>query len=433
MDIRTRLLTRLRSHRLIFIVSAILFSLGQIIPIIRVVIEPIQALLPWPWSAIIYLIFTVTGMIGIVIPHVKYIESLIDTIHNYMVPHHFAQLPIAQTPFAHAIRELVDHHVRQHEGGYLPIYRDMEIEVTIDKVLSEDDANKNYNVPKPPPGYSWIWFCFTIRSTWIFKPEVWERERILDPQDLLGEVIVMSYKTYVDTYKWNTPRRLIYFPVSITLFAEDDLKSLWQSVEYLRPKYKISRWKNQHLYAGPIELQMEALLPRDTSEKEHIIRRIFPGIERYPSLLRSASDGVYQIYIASKKTAYPELRISYPAEKADYWKFEEEHIFLLPAKVWREQKILWDQLSFPIPFGRVATVKQITFQKSSSIPVTFRKDYSPSLLCYPYFKDPGAVKVELTNQGASWTVDLGGGFCFPGDTIIFYWYDALIKDALRIS
>jgi hypothetical protein len=420
------ILTRLLSSRWIG-VGALFVIFGGLMR----TVEPISRLLPPPWGDIFSYISTIVGLSTMLVSFERYIESFRKTIHDYMVPHHFAQLPIAQTPFAHAIRELIDHHVRQHEGGYLPIYRDMEIEVTIDKVLSEDDVNKNYNVPKPPPGYSWIWFCFTIRSTWIFKPEVWERERILDPQDLLGEVIVMSYKTYVDTYKWNTPRRLIYFPVSITLFAEEDLKSLWQSVEYLRPKYKISRWKNRQLYAGPIELQMKALLPGDSREKE--IRRIFPGIERHPFLLSSALEGVYQVYIASKETTYPELRISYPAEKDDYWKFEEEHIFLLPAKVWREQKILWDQLSFPIPFGRVATVKQITFQKSSSIPVTFRKDYSPSLLCYPYFKDPGAVKVELTNQGASWTVDLGGGFCFPGDTIIFYWYDALIKDALRIS
>jgi hypothetical protein len=190
MDLLTRLrrlLRRLRGMCLgrMRLVSIVITSAGLLYKILE---APRPSSWSWPPSLVdifswvgVAAIFM--GIIGLFISFEKDKESFTETLRAYMVPDQFAKLPIAKTPFANAMRDLVGYCVRQHEGGYLPTYTDMEVTITIEVV--NKDKMAEYKIPKAPPGYSWLWFHFTIERTWFIKPIVEGHEVFLTHKSTL--------------------------------------------------------------------------------------------------------------------------------------------------------------------------------------------------------------------------------------------------------
>jgi hypothetical protein len=404
---------------------------STLITFVGLLVEILEASTRSIWPPLLVDIFSWVGVVAIFIGMIGFLisfetdkESFTETLRTYMVPHHFATLPIAKTPFADAIQDLVDYYVRQHEGGYLPIYTDMEVMITIEVINKDEMA---YKIPKAPSGYSWLWFRFTINSNWIIKPVLWGREAILDPQDFIGEVIVMSYPTYMNTYSWKNPRRTIFFPISSPVFAEEQLRDSLASVQYLRLIFQVSKWsESAGQMTDPVRLQMESLLTR-SEQKKGVIRNMFRGIEHRPALLQQTCDGVYEIYRVRKTKIPDQIYIYSPHEQDRFWRFNGQRDLILPAKVVKGTEILWDQQAFLFLFERVATVRHLVFQKADLSPLTFGWDRPPELLCHPYLADPTGVKVELANPN-KWIVEPGDRFWIPGDAVFFTWHDTLIND-----
>jgi hypothetical protein len=351
-----------------------------------------------PLALDIFSIITVyIGVISVILSDKTERESFEERLRAYIVPHHFASLPVAKTLFAHAIQDLVDYYVKQHAGGYLPIYENMRITITIE-VLNEDQLSQEFCIPKAPYGYSWLWFHFTIKSSWTIKPMVWGPKvpQQIDPQDyFVGEVIVMSYQTFLDLYSWTSPKRIFFFPIPIPVFAEEPLRPLLASVRYLSLKFQVTKWsETAGQMTDPVELQILPLLTQPQWKKaviKRVIKRTFPGIEQRRALLQQACDGVYEIYKIREIRLPSQVYIYWPHEQDRFWSCHGEYHLILPAKVIKGEEILWDQQSFQLIFERVATVNQIVFCKEKDSPLTFGWNRPPELLCYPYLTDPAGV------------------------------------------
>ncbi len=177
------LLTRLRRLSRMRLGSTLITFVGLLVKILEASTRSI-----WPpllvdifsWVGVVAIFI---GMIGFLISFETDKESFTETLRAYMVPDQFAKLPIAETPFANAMRNLVGYCVRQHEGGYLPTYTDMEVTITIE-VVNDKMADK-YEIPEAPSGYSWLWFHFTIERTWFIKPIVEGHEVFLTHKSTL--------------------------------------------------------------------------------------------------------------------------------------------------------------------------------------------------------------------------------------------------------
>jgi len=399
------------------LVGYLLISVGLLVKLLEVYAKSI--VLPL-FVDIFEVVAFLIGMLNLFFSFEEDIESFTETLRTYIVPHHFATLPIAKTPFARAIQDLIGYYVREHEGGYLPIYTDMEVMITIEVVN---------DTPKAPPGYSWLWFRFIINRNWNIKPVVWRGEAILDPQDFINDVIVMSYTTYINIYSRRTPRTMIFFPIPSSVFAEEQLRDSLASVRYLRLTLQVSKWsESAGQMTDPVELQIVSLLTQPERKKD-VIRNMFPGIERRPALLEQACDGVYEIYGVKKMEIPDQIYIHWPHEQDRFWRFNAKQELIVPAKVVKETEILWDQQAFQLLFERVATVRRIVFQKADRSPFTFGWDRPPELFCYPYIADPAGVKVELADPN-KWIVEPGDKFWFPGDGVFFAWHDTLINDLI---
>jgi hypothetical protein len=449
MDLLTRLrrlLRRLRGMCLgrMRLVSIVITSAGLLYKILE---APRPSSWSWPPSLVdifswvgVAAIFM--GIIGLFISFEKDKESFTETLRAYMVPDQFAKLPIAKTPFANAMRDLVGYCVRQHEGGYLPTYTDMEVTITIEVV--NKDKMAEYKIPKAPPGYSWLWFHFTIERTWFIKPIVEGHEVFFDPQKyFVDKVIVMSYPTYLELYNFTNPRQIIFYPIPSRVFEEEPLKRALASGRYLSLKFQVTKWWSEEAESdtqvtkrpGPgravsdtVELKIKShfLDKLRDSEKEEAIKSTFPGIESYyHTFLREACKGTYEIH----KVQFDDNLYIYPHESSNTsWKCHGVYDLILPAKVIKdgEPLPLWDQQVFELVFERVATVKKIVFQKAADSRLTLREDRRPVLLCFPRLQDPTNVKVTLTND--KWEIeDSSGKFWYPGDTVLFYWHDTLIS------
>lgn len=434
------ILERLRSLSRIRLGSTLITFAGLLIKVLE---TPAKLILPQPFQEILSwggVIFIFVGMVGFLISFETDKESFTRTLHNYVLPQHFASLPVANTQFAYAIRELVDFYTKQHEGGYLPIVEELETEITVEVLPDQTDINRSYNIPAPPLNYSWQWFRFTIKSNWIFRPLALGYETVFDPQDFIIEVVVMSYDTYTDLFGWRNPRREVYFPIASPVYAEQALRNALASVRYLRGgkkglEYRVSKWSgtggNARQISDPTMLLLEPLLEGATpTNKRTIIKDIFLGLEKRPSLWEHACEGVFEIYKLKTRQLLPDLvYINLPQEKDCWWKFESVMEYVLPTKVVKGRDILWDQQAYLFLFGRVATARRLSFKKTADAPCTFRKDRPPRLLGYPYIKDPAGVKVRLVEPN-SWDVEPGSNFWFPGDVVIFSWYDTLVDELL---
>ncbi len=433
-------LERLRSLSRIRLGSTLITFVGLLIKVLE---TPAKLILPQPFQEILSwggVIFIFAGMVGFLISFETDKESFTKTLHDYILPQHFASLPVANTQFAYAIREVVDFHTKQHAGGYLPITEDLETEITVEVLPDQADINRSYNIPVLPLSYSWRWFRFTIKSYWIFRPLALGNETVFDPQDFIGEVLVMSYKTYTDLFGWRNPMRTAYFPIASSIYADKALRSALSSVRYLRTgnrglEYRVAKWSgtgsNARQISDPTTLLLEPLLEGATpANKRTIAKDIFPGIEKRPSLWEHACEGIFEVYKMKTRQVLPDLvYINLPQERDSWWRFESELEYVLPTKVARGGDILWDQQAYLFLFSRVATVKRLIFKKTGDAPLFFRRDRPPELLCYPYLKDPAGVKVDLVEQ-SSWVVEPGNNFWFPGDVVFFTWHDTLINELL---
>lgn len=431
------ILKRLRSISRIRLSSTLITFIGLLVKVIE---TPARAILPQPLQEVLSwggVIFIFIGMVGFLISFETDKESFTKTLRDYILPQHFASLPVANTRFAYAIRELVDFYSRQHEGGYLPIIEDLEIEIILEVLPEQVDI---YQIPAPPQEYYWRWFRFKIKECWVLRPLPLGHKTFFDPQDFIGEVLVMSYKTYIDLFSWRNPMRTVYLPVASSVYSDQALRNFLASIRYLRGggkglEYKVSKWSgtggSARMISDPIMLLLEPLLEGATpTNKRMILKDIFPGIEKRPILWEQACEGVFEVYKVKTRQVLPELvYINSLEERDSWWKFTIEEDYILPAKVLKGRNILWDQQAYLIPFNRISTVKRISFKKAKDAPVIFRHDRPPELLCYPYLRDPAGVKVNLVNQN-SWIVEPGSSFWFPGDVVFFYWYDELINEIL---
>lgn len=432
------ILKRLRSLSRIRLSSTLITFAGLLIKVIETSLklpQPFQEILSWGGIISIFV-----GMVGFLISFEADKESFTKTLHNYILPQHFASLPVAKTQFAYAIRELVDFYSKQHNGGYLPIIEDLELEITVEVLPDQADIYQRYNIPMPPEGYFWRWFRFIIKSAWIFRPLALGHETVFDPQDFIGEVLVMSYKTYIDLFSWQNPMRTVYYPIASSIWEERPLRNALASVRYLRGgnrglEYQVSKWSGAGSGAKQISdlatLLLEPLLQGAEPRRKHkILKNIFPGLEKWPSLWEEACEGVFEVYKVCHRQLLPDLVcINLPQDRDCWWKFASVEEYVLPTKVVKGRNVLWDQQAFPLPFNRVTTVKRISFKKDRDAPLMFRHDRPPELLCYPYLADPARVKVNLVEQN-SWVVEPGSSFWFPGDVIFFLWHDTLVNDLL---
>ena len=434
------ILERLRSLSRIRLGSTLITFVGLLVKLVE---TPAKAILPQPFQEILSwggVIFIFVGMVGFLISFETDKESFTRTLHNYILPQHFASLPVANTQFAYAIRELVDFYSKQHEGGYLPIVEDLETEITVEVLPDQADIYRSYNIPTPPSDYSWRWFKFTMKSYWSFRPLALGHETVFDPQDFIGEVLVMSYKTYIDLFGWRNPMRTVYFPIASSIHAEKPLRSALASVRYLRGgskglEYQVSKWSGTRGSAkqisDPTMLLLEPFLEGTTpANKRTILKDIFPGLDKRPSLWEQACEGIFEVYKVKVRQVLPDLvYINLPQEKDSWWRFMSVEEYVLPTKVVRGRDVLWDQQAYLFLFSRVATVRRISFKKARDAPLIFRHDRPPELLCYPYLADPAGVKVNLADQ-SSWVVEPGSSFWFPGDVVSFSWYDTLVNELL---
>lgn len=432
---------RLRSLSRIRLGSTLITFVGLLIKVFE---TPAKLILPQPFQEILSwggVIFIFVGMVGFLISFETDKESFTKTLHNYILPQHFASLPVANTQFAYAIRELVDFYTKQHEGGYLPIVEDLESEITVEVLPDQDEIKRRYNIPAPPSGYSWLWFRFTMKSCWIFRPLALGHETVFDPQDFVGEVLVMSYKTYIDLFGWRNPMKTAYFPIASSIYADKVLRSALASVRYLRGgnstglEYQVSKWSgtggNARQVSDPTTLLLEPLLEGATpANKRTLVKDIFPGLEKRPSLWQDTCEGVFEVYKVKTRQLLPDLvYINLSQERDSWWRFVSVEEYVLPTKVARGRDVLWDQQAYLFLLSRVATVRRLSFKKTGDAPLFFRHDRPPELLCYPYLKDPAGVKVNLIDQ-ISWVVEPGSNPWFPGDVVFFTWHDTLINELL---
>jgi hypothetical protein len=354
-----------------------------------------------------------------------------EKLRDYTVPDQFAKLPIAETPFARAIRALVDYSARQHEHGSLPTYAGMEITITT-RALLDGEVPRELNIPEVPNDYSWLWFHFNIKRSWTIKPNSIGSEVSFDPQKyFVDEVIVMSYPTYLALYDFTNPRRIIFYPIPSRVFEEEPLKRALASGRYLSLKFQVTKWsKDNKPLSDPVELEIQSRVFRNRNQKEEAIVETFRSIKQRPALLKQACDGIYEIHKVIKKEISDKVYI-YPHEEGTFWRYQGEYNLILPAKVIRDGKLLWDQQWFELVFERISTVKKIVFCKIDDSRLEFRQDRYPILLCFPRLQDPTKVKVTLTND--KWEIEIEDSsdkFWYPGDTVLFYWHDTLISEKL---
>lgn len=418
----------------------LLASLGILIKIFELVIETHISQLLHEILSLLQILSVFVGLLLTFLAFEKDIDSFKDALRDYILPQHFANLPIMKTQFAYAIRELVDFYSKQHEGGYLPIMQDLETEIIINVLPNQE--HQKYNIPTLSSGYSWIWFKFIISSSWIIQPLALGHKTVFDPCDFIDEVLVMSYKTYTDLFSWRNPRRVIYFPVATSIYVEEFLRKALASVRFLSAggkglEYRVSKWSEGKQISDPVIIPLEPLLENASAqEKDEVLKWVFSGIENRPVLLEQAREGVFEVYKVRDRQKLPELiYIDLSREAKSWWKITSVEEYVIPAKVVKKGDIIWDQQTFPYLFNRVATVKRLVFKKDRRAPIILRHDRPPELLCFPYLSDPAKIKVELID-GQSWVVEpigLGSSFWFPGDIASFSWHDTLINELLLLA
>ena len=401
---------------------------------------PAKSILPAPFQEVLSwggVILIFVGMVGFLISFEADKESFTKTLQNYILPQHFASLPVANTQFAYAVRELIDFYSMQHEGGYLPVLEDLETEITVEVLPDQTDVHQRYNIPSAPSGYSWRWFRFITKSSWILRPLTLGHAKVFDPQDFIGEVLVMSYKTYIDLFSWRNPMRTEYLPIASPIYADETLRRILSSVQYLHGgnrglEYQVSKWlgtgTSARQISDPTTLLLEPLLQGATpTNKRTLIKDAFPGLEKRPILWEQACEGVFEIYKVKRQDLPDLVHIDLSQEKDAWWKFTSLEEYVLPTKVTVGEDTLWDQQAYLLLFSRVATVRRLGFKKAGEVPLIFGHDRPPELLCYPYLADPAKVRVDLVEHNR-WIVEPGKSFWFPGDVVFFSWYDTLISE-----
>ena len=428
--ITMKLFARLFRISRLRIASTLLTFAGLFLNLLLSMLDTFGGALHSPWTNVLPWIGVVsvfTGMTGFLISFERDIEVFTHTLQNYILPQHFAHLPVTRTQFAHAIRELVDFYTKQHQGGYLPVIEGLELMLSVDVLPSEEYSN--YNIPLAPQGYTWQWFKFIIKSHWRLKPLSWGSQTVFDPQDFLDEILVMSYKIYVDLLGWRNPRRAVYLPVAGPVYEDEALRNALENIQYLKTTYTVRKYSNIGGVLKPqthsIELQMENLFEREG--KSSVLMRHFPGIERVLNI-NEISEGFYAFYKCKRRVLPSAAYIQLPQEENACWNFTSQEEYVLPVKVSRGTEVLWDQQAYSIPFHRVSTVKKLIFQTVDNH-ITFRQDRSPELFCYPNLTEPLGIKINL--EGNKWIVESGSKFWYPGDVAVFLWHDTLIGHMVK--
>jgi hypothetical protein len=346
---------------------------------------------------------------------------------------YIARLPTSTTDLSFALRELVAYHSRQHKGGLRPIKEGLTTEIQV-QVLSEEAARETkYNIPTPPLGYSWIWFRFTIKNEWDFRPVDLGDEALLTPADLIGDVLVMNYQTYVRLHSRLSPITSVYYPVAPILERDNALKSALAHVRYLHGgnnglEIQITkRSRSRSKSTGQATITLEPFFSQlDPTSKAKEIKRAFPDIESMGELLAEAAAGVYEIFRWSHDTSnLDKIRIALPEDRGAWWHVSSTVEYIVPMKVTSpNDPSFLNQQIFEFPIDRVATVNSLKFINTSGGNLSFTR--LPVLYCFPYVSDPENVKRII--EGDTQLVDMLSehAFWFPGDSVTFNWQDNLI-------
>lgn len=401
----------------------------------------LQQILTWVGVVLIFL-----GMFGFLVAYEADIKSFREDLKKYIVPEHFAKLRIASTPFASALRELVDFYSNRHEGGSLPIQEDLTTEIEVEVLPYQKESYKRCDLPERPENYSWIWFKFKIKNKWSFKPVALRDETILKPEDFIGDVVVMSGITFEELYTRLGPRKSVYYPVHPNLYKDQALRTILGQVHYLRGgekglEYNVEKYEgNNMLASSKAKLVLEPLLQKATSrQKQKIVKNAFSEyFKDEPSRVRDICEGIYEIYRASpKQRDTKSVYIDFAHDSDARWEFESRFDYVLPTKVIKAGvvKPMLDQKQYEYPLHRVSIVKQLKFSKITPSSLEFKPEQPAYLKCFPNLVNPQKVRVDLNENGNAWEVKppLSGGFWFPGDIVTFCWSDNLIDELLHPS